>query len=84
MNNSLDEMLKEAPSLTFEPFSQPEVMDSTALAKEEEAPKIPEVVLTPDEQKMVDDFASKILALPDTSNFKIGRASCRERVSWYV
>lgn len=43
MNNSLDEMLKEAPSLTFEPFSQPEVMDSTALAKEEEAPKIPEV-----------------------------------------
>ena len=60
MNNSLDEMLKEAPSLTFEPFSQPEVMDSTALAKEEEAPKIPEVVLTPDEQKMVDDFASKI------------------------
>ena len=60
MNNTLDEMLKEAPSLTFEPFSQPEVMDSTALAKEEEAPKIPEVVLTPDEQKMVDDFASKI------------------------
>ena len=60
MNNSLDEMLKEAPSLTFEPFSRPEVMDSTALAKEEEAPKIPEVVLTPDEQKMVDDFASKI------------------------
>ncbi|MCI9335250.1 MAG: toxic anion resistance protein [Lachnospiraceae bacterium] len=60
MNNSLDEMLKEAPSLTFEPFSQPEVMDSTALAKEEEAPKIPEVVLTPEEQKMVDDFASKI------------------------
>ena len=60
MNNSLDEMLKEAPSLTFEPFSQPEVMDSTALAKEEEATKIPEVVLTPDEQKMVDDFASKI------------------------
>ena len=60
MNNSLDEMLKESPSLTFEPFSQPEVMDSTALAKEEEAPKIPEVVLTPDEQKMVDDFASKI------------------------
>ena len=60
MNNSLDEMLKEAPSLTFEPFSQPEVMDSTALAKEKEAPKMPEVVLTPDEQKMVDDFASKI------------------------
>ena len=60
MNNSLDEMLKEAPSLTFEPFSQPEVMDSTALAKEEEAPKIPEVELTPDEQKMEDDFASKI------------------------
>lgn len=60
MNNSLDEMLKEAPSLTLDPFSQPEAEQETALAKEEETAKIPEVVLTPEEQKMVDDFASKI------------------------
>ena len=60
MNNSLDEMLKEAPSLTFEPFSQPEAIENTALVQEKEEAKIPEVVLTPEEQKMVDDFASKI------------------------
>ncbi len=59
MNNSLDEMLKEAPTLTLDPFSQPEVIENTSLAGEEE-PRIPEVVLTPEEQKMVDDFASKI------------------------
>ncbi len=58
MSNDLDEMLKEAPSLTFEPFGaepQPEVP-----AAKEEAPKAPEVVLTPQEQKMVDDFAAQI------------------------
>lgn len=59
MNNSLDEMLREAPSLTLEPFSQPEAADSTALTREEE-PKVPEVNLTPEEQKIVDDFAAKI------------------------
>ena len=58
MSNDLDAMLKEAPSLTFEPFGaqpQPE-----APAVQEEAPAAPEVVLTPEEQKMVNDFASQI------------------------
>ena len=58
MSNDLDEMLKEAPSLTFEPFGaapQPEA----PVVKEEE-PKAPQVVLTPEEQKMVNDFAAQI------------------------
>ncbi len=58
MSNDLDQMLKEAPSLTFEPFGaepQPEVP-----VVKEEAPKVPEVVLTPEEQKMVNDFAAQI------------------------
>ena len=58
MSNDLDQMLKEAPSLTFEPFGaepQPEVP-----VVKEEAPKAPEVVLTPEEQKMVNDFAAQI------------------------
>ncbi len=60
MSNNLDEMLKEAPSLTFEPFEPAEATESTALPSVEEEPKVPEVVLTPQEQKMVDDFAAQI------------------------
>ena len=58
MNNDLDEMLKEAPSLTFEPFGA-ESKPETPVVKEE-APAAPEVVLTPEEQKMVNDFAAQI------------------------
>ena len=29
MNNNLDDMLKEAPSLTLDPFEQVEVVEST-------------------------------------------------------
>ena len=63
MSNDLDAMLQEAPTLTFEPFpastpeapavSEPEVTK----ALEEEGWK---VELTPEEQKMVSDFASQI------------------------
>lgn len=60
MSNNLDEMLKEAPSLTLEPFEATEIMESPALMVKEEETKIPEVVLTPEEQKMVDDFAAQI------------------------
>ncbi len=58
MSNDLDAMLKESPSLTFEPFAaEPE---PEAPAVKEEAPRVPEVVLTPAEQKMVNDFAAQI------------------------
>ena len=59
MNDSLDEMLSRAPSLTLDPFSRPEAVSDTALAQEE-VPKVPEINLTVEEQKMVDDFAAKI------------------------
>ena len=58
MSNDLDEMLNQGPTLTFEPFSQPEAPEVPKVA--EATAKVPEVVLTPAEQKMVDDFASQI------------------------
>ena len=57
--NNLDEMVQEAPSLTLTPFTVDEP-ENQPLSIEEEQPEIPEVVLTPQEQKMVDDFASQI------------------------
>ena len=60
MSNNLDEMLKEAPSLTLAPFEQTEIAESVPVPVKEETPKIPDVVLTPEEQKMVDDFAAQI------------------------
>ncbi len=59
MSNNLDEMVQEAPSLTLTPFTVDEP-ENQPLSIEEEHPEIPEVVLTPQEQKMVDDFASQI------------------------
>ena len=59
MSNNLDEMLKEAPSLTLEPFTVEEGPAEVPAVKNEE-PKIPEVVLTPAEQKMVNEFAAQI------------------------
>lgn len=53
MGQSLDEMMQEAPVLTFEPFAE-EKAEVTEVKKEVE------VVLTPEEEKMVQDFASKI------------------------
>ena len=61
MSKDLDEMLKESPTLTFEPFPENkaeivEVVEETPVAEEEKY----EVVLTAEEQKMVDDFAAQI------------------------
>ncbi len=65
MSDNLDELLKEAPTLTFEPFSKEEASGQSAETAVVEVPKaeetrVPEVVLTPEEQKMVDDFADQI------------------------
>lgn len=63
MSSNLDDMLKEAPALTLEPFSAQEKnvpAASPVQTLKESEEKIPEVVLTPEEQKMVDDFASQI------------------------
>jgi uncharacterized protein YaaN involved in tellurite resistance len=65
MSQNLDELLKEAPMLTFDaPVAEaPEV----PAAVEETKPKIAEVQLTPAEQKQVDEFASQI----DLSNTQL-------------
>ena len=60
MSDNLDEMLKEAPSLTLSPFASEEEPAAALQPVKEEAPKVPEIVLTPAEQKMVNDFASQI------------------------
>lgn len=62
MNNDFDEMLQKAPSLTLDPFApvSEAAAENGAQSLKEVSPKVPEVVLTPEEQKMVDDFAAQI------------------------
>ncbi len=62
MSDNLDELLKEAPKLTFEPFGGAEEVSSTDIVAAEPVAeeKIPEMVLTPEEEKMVEDFAKNI------------------------
>ncbi len=61
MSKELDELLQEAPTLTFEPFPQKkeEVAPAPTAETAPKEEKI-EVVLTPEEQKMVNDFAAQI------------------------
>ena len=59
MSNDLDEMLKEAPTLTFD-FPGTEEKPQPVAKKEEPKEETYEVQLTPQEQKMVDDFAAQI------------------------
>lgn len=61
MDTSLDEMLKQAPTLTLNPFGQEDnAAGTTQNAQAPAEAKAPEIVLTPAEQKMVDDFAAQI------------------------
>ncbi len=59
MNSDLDALVKEAPTLTLTPFTEEEAVSSPVVI-EDETPEVPEAVLTPEEQKMVDTFASQI------------------------
>lgn len=60
----LDELLKESPTLTFSmPVGKEEVVaaeDKTTEVQAEETENATQVVLTQEEQKMVDDFAKQI------------------------
>lgn len=64
MDSNLDGMIQQAPTLTLEPFEHNEASEVNSepitQVPPDEQPKVPEVVLTPEEQKMVDDFASQI------------------------
>lgn len=58
-----DELMKEAPTptLTLNPTAEePKVELETAKAEEPKVEAAPEIQLTPEEQKMVDDFAAQI------------------------
>lgn len=59
MSKTLDEMLQEAPVLTFDPFEE-EKKELVTTPSETELKEVPQVQLTPAEQKMVDDFAAQI------------------------
>ncbi|MDE7354650.1 MAG: toxic anion resistance protein [Acetatifactor sp.] len=82
--SNLDEMLKEAPVLTFDAF--PETEQDTAVAPARETVPVPEkeealeIELTPEEQKMVEDFAARI----DLSNTRMVLqygAGCQKKIA---
>ena len=61
MSKDLDEMLKEAPTLTFEPFAEDKKeLVEVKVTVEEEKPAAMQVILTAEEQAMVDAFAAQI------------------------
>lgn len=64
MSKEIDEMLKEAPELTLTPFSD-SVVETTGTKEEllnlgKEPESLPEANLSPEEEKLVADFAEKI------------------------
>jgi len=63
MNQDLEMMLKEAPALTLDPFEEEDTRKETHAAETpsaaDEVEKL-KVVLTPQEQKQVDEFAERI------------------------
>ena len=65
MSNELDQMINQAPTLTLDPLPDakdaiPSMTLTPDAVVEEEKPAAPEIELTPEEKKMVDDFASQI------------------------
>lgn len=61
--SELDTMLKAAPTLTLEPFAEPKQEVAPAVSEAQVAEAVKEqmnVELTPEEQKMVDDFVEQI------------------------
>lgn len=63
-NNELEAMLNVAPTLTLEPLPEPgQAISGVTMPEqqtEEKKPVVQEIALTPEEQKMVDDFAAQI------------------------
>lgn len=83
--SDIDELLKEAPTLTFEPLpdTKPQVPAETVkgeTAAEETAKEAMEVQLTPEEQKMVDDFAAQIDIKNTQAILQYG-AGCQKKIA---
>ena len=83
--NDLDEMLKEAPALTFEPVvdikpqTPAETSESRALNAADSGEDMT-VRLTPEEQKMVDDFAAQI-DITNTQQVLQYGAGCQKKIA---
>lgn len=84
--NDLDEMLKEAPTLTFEPVVETKTQ-APVLAEESTPAEIhtaeenmATVQLTPEEQKMVDDFAAQIDITNTQQVLQFG-AGCQKKIA---
>lgn len=78
MGQNLDELLKEAPTLTFD--ADLNTKEEPAVVKTESQPAIAEVALTPEEQKQVDEFAAQI----DLSNTQLVLqygAGCQKKIA---
>lgn len=78
MGQNLDELLKEAPTLTFD--AELNTKEEPAVVKAESKPAIAEVQLTPEEQKQVDEFAAQI----DLSNTQLVLqygAGCQKKIA---
>lgn len=83
--NDIDELLKEAPTLTFEPVpdTKPQVPVKVADEKPVETAQIEEdmqVTLSPEEQKMVDDFAAQI-DITNTQQILQFGAGCQKKIA---
>lgn len=83
--DNLDEMLKEAPTLTFEPMldTKPQVPAETADSRSSAVAETGEEVsvqLTPEEQKMVDDFAAQI-DITNTQQVLQYGAGCQKKIA---
>lgn len=87
MSTDMEELLKEAPaspSLTLNPFGTEETDKPAPKAeepvKEEAKEKAPQIELTPEEQKMVDDFAGQI-DLQDTQTILQYGAGSQKKIA---
>ncbi len=60
MEKEFDEILDMEPTLTLDPFSDKEEAKEEKLPSRAEEPEPVQVVLTPEEEKMVEEFASRI------------------------
>ena len=83
MSKNLDELLQEAPTLTFEPFPKEEQKtEAEAVPVVVEEPKEEELqmVLSPEEQQMVDNFAAQI-DLTNTQMVLQYGAGCQKKIA---
>ena len=83
MSKNLDELLQEAPTLTLEPFPKEESKaEAEAVPAVVEEPKEEElqVVLSPEEQQMVDNFAAQI-DLTNTQMVLQYGAGCQKKIA---